>query len=412
MTVIGLTGGIASGKSTAAEYLRGLGATLIDADRVGHRSYEPGTSGFEKVVNAFGHEIVGKDGVIDRRILGGKVFGAPGEMERLNAILWPEIRTLISEELAELKRRDPHQMVILEAAVLIEAGWTDLCDEIWVVTTTPQIALARIMSRNNLSEEAATARIQAQAGSRERALQVANVKIDNSGTQEQFEQRLDRAWKTLTNRLADERGVKRPTRLPVKPVAKPAGKAASKAPASKTPVAKTPVAKAAGKPAPSSKAATKVAPKVAAKPAPKAPVRPAGKPVTKGAAKPAGKPMPKAAATPAAKPATTTAVKPSAKPAATAAAKPVAKPASKPVAKPAAKAATKTAAKTPSRLAASAKTTAKAKAPAKPSRPAAKPAAKAASKPAAKASAKPAGKPAARSAAKPAAKPAAGARRR
>ena len=217
MTVIGLTGGIASGKSTAAEYLRGLGATLIDADRVGHRSYEPGTSGFEKVVNAFGHEIVGKDGVIDRRILGGKVFGAPGEMERLNFILWPEIRTLISEELRELTRRDRDQIVILEAAVLIEAGWTDLCDEVWVVTTTPQIALARIMSRNNLSEEAATARIHAQAGSRERALQVADVKIDNSGTLEQLEQRLDRAWKTLTNRLADERGVKRPTRLPVKP---------------------------------------------------------------------------------------------------------------------------------------------------------------------------------------------------
>ena len=78
MFVIGLTGGIASGKSTAAEYLRVLGGTLIDADRVGHRSYEPGTPGFEKVVNAFGHDIVGKDGVIDRRVLGGKVFGEIG----------------------------------------------------------------------------------------------------------------------------------------------------------------------------------------------------------------------------------------------------------------------------------------------------------------------------------------------
>ena len=273
MTVIGLTGGIASGKSTAAEYLRGLGATLIDADRVGHRSYGPGTSGFEKVVNAFGHEIVGKDGVIDRRILGGKVFGAPGEMERLNFILWPEISTLISEELRELTRRDRDQIVILEAAVLIEAGWIDLCDEVWVVTTTPQIALARIMSRNNLSEEAATARIQAQAGSRERALQVADVKIDNSGTQEQFEQRLDRAWKTLTNRLADERGVKRPTRLPVKPAAKPASKPASKAAgqasASKASAAKVASKAPAAKPAPISKAAPQTAAKAPARPAQK-----------------------------------------------------------------------------------------------------------------------------------------------
>ncbi|MEI7925045.1 MAG: dephospho-CoA kinase, partial [Chloroflexota bacterium] len=224
MTVIGLTGGIASGKSTAAEYLRGLGATLIDADRVGHRSYEPGTPGFEKVVNAFGHEIVGKDGVIDRRILGGKVFGNPAEQERLQNIVWPEIRRLISEELRDIKRRDKNQIVVLEAAVLIEAGWTDLCDELWVVTTTQPIALQRLMSRNALSEGAALARIHAQAGTRERALAIADVKIDNSGPEEQMRQRLDRAWKTLTNRLADERGEKRPTRLPVKPVAKVAAK--------------------------------------------------------------------------------------------------------------------------------------------------------------------------------------------
>jgi phosphopantetheine adenylyltransferase/dephospho-CoA kinase len=94
MIVIGLTGGIASGKSTAAEQLRKLGGVIIDADRVGHRSYEPGTPGFEKVVNAFGHDTVGKDGLIDRRVLGGKVFGAPQELERLNAILWPEITAI------------------------------------------------------------------------------------------------------------------------------------------------------------------------------------------------------------------------------------------------------------------------------------------------------------------------------
>src|SRR5262245_9392776 len=92
MTVIGLTGGIASGKSTVGEQLRVLGAVLIDADRVGHRSYEPGTPGFEKVVNAFGHDVVARDGTIDRRVLGGKVFGAPEELKRLNEIVWPEIR--------------------------------------------------------------------------------------------------------------------------------------------------------------------------------------------------------------------------------------------------------------------------------------------------------------------------------
>jgi phosphopantetheine adenylyltransferase/dephospho-CoA kinase len=204
MTVIGLTGGIASGKSTASEHLRALGAILIDADRLGHRSYEPGTPGFEKVVNAFGHDIVGKDGTIDRRILGGKVFGAPEEMDRLNAIVWPEIRRLVAAELRELKRRDRNAIIVLEAAVLLEAGWQDLCDEVWVVTTTVKTAVERLSSRNGLSEEAAMARINSQMSVRERA-EYADVKIDNSGTEEQLRGRIDRAWKALEKRLEEQR---------------------------------------------------------------------------------------------------------------------------------------------------------------------------------------------------------------
>ena len=204
MTVIGLTGGIASGKSTVSEHLRALGAILIDADRVGHRSYEPGTPGFEKVVNAFGHDIVSKDGTIDRRILGGKVFGAPGEMDRLNAIVWPEIRRLIAADLRELKRRDRNAIIVIEAAVLLEAGWQDLCDEIWVVTTTLKTAVERLSSRNSMSEEAAMARINSQMSSRERA-EYADVKIDNSGTEEQLRGRVDRAWKALQKRLEEQR---------------------------------------------------------------------------------------------------------------------------------------------------------------------------------------------------------------
>ncbi|MEI6136479.1 MAG: dephospho-CoA kinase [Chloroflexota bacterium] len=329
MTVIGLTGGIASGKSTAAEYLRHLGATLIDADRVGHRSYEPGTPGFEKVVNAFGHEIVGKDGLVDRRVLGGKVFGAPGEMERLNAILWPEIRRLIAEDLRDLRRKDRDQIIVLEAAVLIEAGWDDLCDEIWVVTVAQPMAIQRLMSRNGLPEEAALARINtqnAQLSPADRAAK-ADVRIDNSGTEQQMQQKLDRAWKTLTKRLSDERAAKSPAKPAAKPTAKVAAKPAPKAaakPASK--VAAKPVAKPAAK-----RPAAKPAPKAAAKPATK---RPAAKPASKVAAKPAAK-------RPAAKPAAKVAAKrPAAKPAAKPASKVAAKPAAKrPAAKPAAKAA-------------------------------------------------------------------------
>ncbi|MBT5774318.1 MAG: dephospho-CoA kinase, partial [Dehalococcoidia bacterium] len=103
MTIIGLTGGIASGKSTASERLKELGGLVVDADRLGHRVYDPGTPGFEKIVNAFGHDLVAEDGSIDRRILGGKVFGAPDEMKRLTDIAWPEIRRMAGEEFAKLR---------------------------------------------------------------------------------------------------------------------------------------------------------------------------------------------------------------------------------------------------------------------------------------------------------------------
>jgi dephospho-CoA kinase len=202
MTVIGLTGGIASGKSTASDVLRELGAIVIDADRVGHRSYDPGTPGFQKVVNAFGHDIVGTDGYIDRRVLGGKVFGAPGEMERLNAIVWPEIRRLIQEEIAHIREREPETIIVLEAAVLIEAGWQDLCDEVWVVNTTMKAALERLRVRNGLNEDAAMARIQSQMSARERS-EHADVKIDNSGSEEQLRSRIERAWKQLQKRAGN-----------------------------------------------------------------------------------------------------------------------------------------------------------------------------------------------------------------
>ena len=90
MIVIGLTGGVASGKTTAAEQLAGFGGVVIDADRLGHRVYEPNSPGFEKVVNEFGHDVVAEDGTINRQILGGKVFGDGEQMRRLTDIAWPE----------------------------------------------------------------------------------------------------------------------------------------------------------------------------------------------------------------------------------------------------------------------------------------------------------------------------------
>lgn len=201
MTIIGLTGGIASGKSTASERLKELGGLVVDADRLGHRVYDPGTPGFEKIVNAFGHDLVAEDGSIDRRILGGKVFGAPDEMKRLTDIAWPEIRRMAGEEFAKLREQDPGAVIVFEAAVLLEAEWQDLVDEVWVVTTKVETAIDRLKSRNGLAREAALARIDSQMTNKQR-LEFADVKIDNSEDEDKLRSRIEYHWKRLLKRIA------------------------------------------------------------------------------------------------------------------------------------------------------------------------------------------------------------------
>jgi dephospho-CoA kinase len=201
-TIIGLTGGIASGKSTVADHLRELGAVIVEGDLLGHRVYEPGTSGFEKVVNAFGHDIVAPDGTIDRRILGGKVFGAPEEMERLNGVMWPAIRELAEQEFKQIAKRDPDAVIVFEAAVMLEAGWQDMVSEVWVVTTRQETAIDRLKSRNGFSREQALARIESQMSNRQRQ-EFADVKFDNSETEEKLKSRVEYHWKRLLKRIAE-----------------------------------------------------------------------------------------------------------------------------------------------------------------------------------------------------------------
>ena len=208
MRVLGLTGGIASGKSTAADRLKELGAIVLDADRYGHRAYDKDSEGFHAVVNEFGHDIVGEDGEIDRRVLGGKVFGAPDQLERLTNIVWPVIRELASAEIAELREREPETIIVLEAAVLIEAGWQDLADEIWVLTVAPEAARKRLMSRNNFTEEQAQARIDAQISNEER-LKHADVAIENDGALKAFLETIDAEWERLADRIKQPAGKRR-----------------------------------------------------------------------------------------------------------------------------------------------------------------------------------------------------------
>ena len=200
MTVLGLTGGIASGKSSAAERLKELGAIVLDADRYGHRAYDKDSEGFHAVVNEFGHDIVGDDGEIDRRILGGKVFGAPDQLKRLTDIVWPVIRQFATAEITELRESEPDTVIVLEAAVLIEAEWQDLADEVWVVHVDPELAKKRLMSRNNLDAEQAQARIDSQISNEER-LGHADVDIANGGSLNAFLKAVDDEWNNLGTRI-------------------------------------------------------------------------------------------------------------------------------------------------------------------------------------------------------------------
>lgn len=203
MHIIGLTGGIASGKSTVAEFFRERGAPVIDADLLGHRTYEPGTATFAAVVAAFGDDVVAADGTIDRRALGGKVFGQPEEMARLTGIVWPGIRALASEELSALEVAGT-RLAVLEAAVLLEAGWGDMTDEIWVTVADPDAAVARLAERNGLDEAAARARIDSQLSNAERVA-AAGVVIENNGTREELAARVRAAWDALLARTGTER---------------------------------------------------------------------------------------------------------------------------------------------------------------------------------------------------------------
>lgn len=194
-TVIGLTGGIASGKSVVSGMLAERGALVIDADKVGHEAYAPGSECYLAVVDAFGREIVGTDGEIDRKALGGKVFGDPAQRKRLEGIVWPWMRATMDERLQRL-REDGVPVVVLEAAVLIEADWIPIVDQVWLVTVPPQLARERIMTRNGLTAEQADQRIAAQLSNEQRA-EHAQVIIENGGTLDELAQRVAAEWDKL-----------------------------------------------------------------------------------------------------------------------------------------------------------------------------------------------------------------------
>jgi dephospho-CoA kinase len=190
--VIGLTGGIGSGKSTVSQYLKELGAVIIDADKVGHEAFQPGTEAWREVVATFGRDIVTPNGEIDRKKLGAIVFDNPPALTQLNRIMHPKMRDMMKAQIDEYRRQGV-AVVVLEAAILIEANWAPLVDEVWVTTAHESAVLERLKKQRGLAEEQTLSRIRSQLSNRER-LKHADVVITNEGNIEEVRTRVKELW--------------------------------------------------------------------------------------------------------------------------------------------------------------------------------------------------------------------------
>ncbi|XP_064895375.1 bifunctional coenzyme A synthase isoform X1 [Columba livia] len=233
--VIGLTGGTGSGKTSIAKLLGRLGAFLIDADKLGHAVYVPGGPAYERVVATFGAapvnwlvwkvklgscwsrkssslsfsggeelpEILNEDGTINRKVLGAKVFGNQERLKSLTDIVWPEIARMVKEQIGEAGAQGK-AVCVLDAAVLLEAGWQDMVHEVWTAIIPEEEAVKRIMARDGLSEEAARSRLRSQM-SNSRRVEQSQVVLCTLWEPEVTRKQVEKAWALLQQRLSRDR---------------------------------------------------------------------------------------------------------------------------------------------------------------------------------------------------------------
>jgi len=194
MKVIGLTGGIGSGKSTVVRFLTGLGAIVVDADRIGHEVLEKDGEARRQVIDSFGQNIVAHDGRIDRKKLGNIVFSNSEALSRLNHIMHPRISQAVEAQL-ERYRRQGVAVVVIEAPLLVEAGWATKVDQVWI-TTAPEAVILKRLERSGLSRTEAMARIRSQLPDRERIKQ-ADVVIDTDCSLDELKAKVDELWREM-----------------------------------------------------------------------------------------------------------------------------------------------------------------------------------------------------------------------
>lgn len=195
MTPVGLTGGIASGKTTVCRLLEAKGCTIIDADVVAHKLLLRGQPGYEPVLKAFGRGILGDAGEIDRGKLGAEVFGNRSLLEQLNQLLHPEVIRTIGGKLEALRQVGDVQ-VIVDASLMIESGFHRNFQRLVLVTCTMEQQVERLMTRNGLSQEQARQRIALQMPLEEKRAFATDI-IDNSGTPERTRMQVDALFEDL-----------------------------------------------------------------------------------------------------------------------------------------------------------------------------------------------------------------------
>ena len=187
MFIVGLTGGIASGKSLVARVFKDLGATVIDADRIVHELLEPDQDAWREVIQYFGQDVQRADKTIDRRKLGALVFNDREKRSWLNACLHPRVFSIYTTQVAHLRMRSPDALLFFDAALLIESGYHRNMDRLIVVYAEPEQQVERLMARDCFTREEALLRIASQMPLSEKR-RLADHVIDNSGSREETEQ--------------------------------------------------------------------------------------------------------------------------------------------------------------------------------------------------------------------------------
>ena len=193
--VIGLTGGIGSGKSTVSRFLAESGAVVLDADRIGHEVYLPDTDTWRELVKIFGEGILAADKTINRKKLGAIVFGNDAELKKLDAVIHPRITEILRQRI-DAYRHKGVKVIVLDAPVLFEANAAKLVDEVWVVVADEKNVIRRAAARTGLPAAQIRARIRSQLSNEERVKQ-AQVVIHNDGTTEQLKEKVQELYRQI-----------------------------------------------------------------------------------------------------------------------------------------------------------------------------------------------------------------------